>query len=668
MSTARLPFVLFAMVMLTAAFAPSAHAQWSDEFNGSGAVDPGTWTYDVGGGGWGNAELEYYQSGTGNVNQANGYVEIQARQQSVGGMAYTSGRIKTQGIKTFQQGYKVEARLRGPMGQGFWPAFWALGSDITTVPWPGCGEIDIMEHINSIPNNVSTIHWIDNNGVNASYTAAQPAMTFTDWNTYGLEWNSSLMRFTLNGAYVGDANIAGAINGTDEFGPGKPFFIIMNLAVGGSWPGSPDGSTVFPANLDVDWLHVTNMSVPTPTATTAATATATPVRATATATAARATATATTSGTGNCAGVAAFATCTAYANGAKVVYNNTLYHSIVAIPSTRDCPPNSPFNPSNDNWWVNDGACSGGGATATATPTAAARATATATTAGATATRTNTPTATATPAGGWNLVWSDEFNGTGVPSSANWNYHVGNGYNAALPGFQGWGNGEWEWYRPENSYQSGGNLVIRADYNSAPTSIAGSNWYQRSGRITTQGKHSWTYGKIEARIQMPNITSTWPAFWMMGDSSGGTFTSNSAAPITYYDSMATNWASCGEVDIVEHKNSDALIYNNIFWDLRTGVFPWTSGENANYGTTYNVANVAQFHVYSIEWDATYIKWFTDGVQTHIIDITPPTLEEFHKPMYLILNLAVAGAFPATTPNIADFPTYMYVDYVRVYQK
>jgi beta-glucanase (GH16 family) len=154
---------------------------------------------------------------------------------------------------------------------------------------------------------------------------------------------------------------------------------------------------------------------------------------------------------------------------------------------------------------------------------------------------------------------------------------------------------------------------------------------------------------------------------MMGDSSGGTFTSNYTAPITYYDTMATNWASCGEVDMMEHKNSDTIIYNNIFWDLRTGVFPWTAGQNANYGTTYNVGNVAQFHVYALEWDATYMRWFTDGVQTHIIDITPPTLEEFHKPFYLILNLAIAGAFPATTPNIADFPAYMYVDYVRVYQ-
>jgi beta-glucanase (GH16 family) len=373
--------------MSITALAGTAQAQWSDEFNGTGAVDSSTWTYDVGGGGWGNAELEYYQSGTANASQSGGFLRIQARQESVGGMAYTSARIKTQGIRTFQQGQKVEARLRVPTGQGTWPAFWALGANITTVPWPGCGEIDIMEHVNLLPNNVGTIHWIDNNGINASYTAAQPAVAnFADWNNYGIEWNSSLIRWTLNGAYVGDANIAGAINGTDEFGAGKPFFVIMNVAVGGSWPGNPDGSAAFPWNLDADWIHVTTLGAATPTATATTAATATPTTG--------ATATATSSGTGNCAGVSAFASCTAYANGAKVVFNNTLYHSIAAVPATRDCPPNSPFDPSTDNWWVNDGACSGGAtATATATPTRTPTATATN---GATATRTNTATATAT--------------------------------------------------------------------------------------------------------------------------------------------------------------------------------------------------------------------------------------------------------------------------------
>src|SRR5690349_5967307 len=155
----------------------------------------------------------------------------------------------------------------------------------------------------------------------------------------------------------------------------------------------------------------------------------------------------------------------------------------------------------------------------------------------------------------WNLVWSDEFNGSGAPSSANWNYHVGNGYNPGLPGFQGWGNGEWEWYRPEECYQSGGNLVLRGEYFSSPTSIAGRDWYQRSCRITTDTKRSFQYGKIEARIQMPNANGSWPAFWMMGDVCDDTSTGSYNPAIGYYDTMTSNWASCGEVDIMEHKNS-----------------------------------------------------------------------------------------------------------------
>src|SRR5688572_20007800 len=267
----------------------------------------------------------------------------------------------------------------------------------------------------------------------------------------------------------------------------------------------------------------------------------------------------------------------------------------------------------------------------------------------------------------WTLVWADEFNGSGQPNSANWNYHVGNGYNPGLPGFQGWGNGEWEWYRPENCYQSGGNLVLRADWHTTPTNIAGRDWYQRSCRITTQTKRSFQYGKIEARIQMPNANGSWPAFWMMGDAcAGGSSTSSYTAPISTYDIMINNWASCGEVDIMEHKNSDTTVVNNIFWDLRTGLFPWTAGQNANYVTTYNSGNVNTFHVYAIEWTASQIRWTFDGNQTHVIDTTPATLEEFRRPFHVILNLALGGAFPAQDPVQSQFPLYMNVDYIRYY--
>jgi hypothetical protein len=167
-------------------------------------------------------------------------------------------------------------------------------------------------------------------------------------------------------------------------------------------------------------------------------------------------------------------------------------------------------------------------------------------------------------------------------------------------------------------------------------------------------------------MALPNAAGSWPAFWLMGDACDDTSTNSYTPAQSYWDTMATNWASCGEVDIMEHKNSDTTIVNNIFWDIRTGVYPWTSGQNANYVTTANVGNVAAWHTYEIRWDSSFIRWYTDGVQTHVIDITPATLEEFKKPMHIIMNLALGGAFPATSPVQSQFPMSVQVDYVRYY--
>lgn len=269
---------------------------------------------------------------------------------------------------------------------------------------------------------------------------------------------------------------------------------------------------------------------------------------------------------------------------------------------------------------------------------------------------------------GWTLVWADEFNGTGQPNSANWNYHVGNGWNNGLPGFSGWGNGEWEWYRPENCYQQGGNLVIRADYNTSPTNIAGRDWYQRSCRITSDTKRSVQYGAIEARFQFPNNWGTWPAFWMMGDACDDSSTANYGAPLSYYDTMATNWSSCGEIDIMEHRNTESIIFHNLFWDVRTGLFPWAPDpSNQNNPTQVGISNPAGFHTYRLEWTATTLKWLIDGNVTKTQDISASNMEEFRKPFHIILNLALSGSFTGNAgPNQAEFPLYMNVDYVRVY--
>jgi beta-glucanase (GH16 family) len=262
------------------------------------------------------------------------------------------------------------------------------------------------------------------------------------------------------------------------------------------------------------------------------------------------------------------------------------------------------------------------------------------------------------------LVWSDEFATAGQPSSTYWNYHVGNGYSG---GFQGWGNGEWEWYRPEQCYVADGKLVLKAEYDSTATTIAGSNWYQWSCRITTQGKLSWKYARVEARIAMPSKTATWPAFWMLGDSSDGTYTTNYAASMSTYDTMSTNWASCGEIDIMEHVNKDTVAYQNLFWDTRTGVYPYQASTVSSSSSTASVSDVTAYHTYAMEWDASTMYWYIDNVLVKTQGISASTQEEYTKKFFVILNLALAGSFPNTTPVQSDFPLYMYVDYVRVYQ-
>lgn len=277
------------------------------------------------------------------------------------------------------------------------------------------------------------------------------------------------------------------------------------------------------------------------------------------------------------------------------------------------------------------------------------------------------------PTGGWAVVWEDTFDGSGQPNSANWNYHVGNGLNPGLGAFSGWGNGEWEWYRPENSFRQNGNLVIRADYSLTPTVISGRQWFQRSGRITTKGKRSWQFGRVEARIAMPNAIGTWPAFWMMGDSCDDTVTTDPNAPITRFDTMASNWSSCGEVDIMEHRNTEQITFQNLFWDSRTSLLPWADGQNNEQPHQQVVGDVSQFHLYTIEWDASQIRWYVDRetrpTPVHVVDISAANKEEFRRPFHIILNLALSGQFTGfAEPIQSQFPLSMQVDYVRVWQR
>jgi beta-glucanase (GH16 family) len=220
---------------------------WSDDFtNGIGS----DWVFETGNGssGWGNNELEYYRQE--NATVSNGELVITAKKESYGGFNYTSARMKTQGKKSWTYG-KVEARIKLSMGQGIWPAFWMLGDNISSVNWPACGEIDIMEHINSESQIHTTIHW-DQNG-HVSY-GGPATVDVTQYHVYAIEWNTSAIKWYVDGSQCFEANILDNINGTEEFH--RPFFILLNLAVGGAWPGNPDSSTVFPATMYVDYVRV----------------------------------------------------------------------------------------------------------------------------------------------------------------------------------------------------------------------------------------------------------------------------------------------------------------------------------------------------------------------------------------------------------------------------
>lgn len=232
---------------------------WQDEFNGSIGPD---WVFETGtgNGGWGNNELQYYRPE--NATIENGNLVITAKRENFGGMAYTSARLKTQGRKSWKYG-RMEARIKMPSFTGSWPAFWMLGDNIGQVGWPACGEIDIMEHINTAPNVHGTVHWSDNNNLYATY-GGDLVTNVTDYRTYAIEWDPNSIRWYVDGTHFHTVNIAGGVNGTSEFH--NNFFIILNMAVGGNWPGFAVDNNAFPAKMLVDYVRVYQMgTTPPPT-------------------------------------------------------------------------------------------------------------------------------------------------------------------------------------------------------------------------------------------------------------------------------------------------------------------------------------------------------------------------------------------------------------------
>jgi beta-glucanase (GH16 family) len=237
---------------------------WADEFDqpDNSAPDPAKWKFAVGGNGWGNEELEYYTSRRQNARIRHGNLEIIAREESYGGRDgvrrdYTSARLITSG--KFEQAYgRFEARIKIPYGQGVWPAFWLLGADDKHVGWPTCGEIDIMENIGREPAIVhGTIHgpgYSGAKGIGDPYSVSSGRFA-DDFHVYVVEWEPEQIRFYVDDHLYATRKPSDLPAGT-KWVYDHPFYILLNFAVGGGWPGSPDATTKFPQTMLVDYVRV----------------------------------------------------------------------------------------------------------------------------------------------------------------------------------------------------------------------------------------------------------------------------------------------------------------------------------------------------------------------------------------------------------------------------
>ncbi|MGH9703323.1 MAG: glycoside hydrolase family 16 protein [Candidatus Acidiferrales bacterium] len=238
---------------------------WSDEFEGhdGSAPDPRKWTYDLGGSGWGNDELQTYTLRSQNISIQNGKLIIAAFHENYTGpdglaKDFTSARVKTQGL--FAQEYgRFEARIKIPYGQGIWPAFWILGDNFAKDGWPACGEIDIMENIGKEP---AVIHgslqgpgYSGANHLSAAFHLPGGRQFSDGFHIFAVEWEPNAVQFYVD-SYLYSSFTSADVPGGKPWVFNHKFFILLNVAVGGNWPGPPDSTTVFPQVMQVDYVRV----------------------------------------------------------------------------------------------------------------------------------------------------------------------------------------------------------------------------------------------------------------------------------------------------------------------------------------------------------------------------------------------------------------------------
>jgi beta-glucanase (GH16 family) len=232
---------------------------WADEFDTNGAPDPAKWTYDVGGSGWGNNELEYYTNTINNAVIKDGVLTITAKKESLNGMNYTSSRMVSKNGSDMLYG-RVEVKAKLPAGRGTWPAIWMLPNDYAYGAWPNSGEIDIMEHVGYDPNKVHfSVHNQLYNGGNAKTSTLEIPTAFTEYHLYRADWTPTSIK-----GYYDDQLVFTYTNdgkGSAGWPFDKPFHVLLNLAIGGNWGGVQGvDDSIFPVSMQVDYVHFYKMT------------------------------------------------------------------------------------------------------------------------------------------------------------------------------------------------------------------------------------------------------------------------------------------------------------------------------------------------------------------------------------------------------------------------
>ncbi len=250
---------LLAILLITVPAAATDRTQvlvWHDEFNGPAGSRPnaGNWVYDLGGGGWGNNELQIYTDAPENAHlDGHGHLKIEVLSAA---NRYTSARIKTQSKFEFQFG-RIEARIKVAAGRGLWSAFWMLGADFPGVPWPQCGEIDVMEYVGRDPTHIyGTLHgpgYSSGSGISATYSTNK---RFSDnFHRYAVEWEPEMIRFFVDDKEYSRIRRQSLPKGA-AWSFDHPFFLILDLAVGGGFAGPPDETSQFPQGMLIDWVRI----------------------------------------------------------------------------------------------------------------------------------------------------------------------------------------------------------------------------------------------------------------------------------------------------------------------------------------------------------------------------------------------------------------------------